>query len=60
MIYGYINDKYKNKYPRLAMVSIMSVNLLAVPLLLLLAILRNKKFDKEEKIKEQNEELKEI
>ena len=60
VIYGYINDKYKSIYPRLAMVSIMSINLLAVPLLLLLAILRNKKFDKEEKNKEQREELNNI
>jgi len=60
MIYGYINDKYKNKYPRLAMVSIMSVNLLAVPLLIILAILRNKKFDEEEKNKDKSEELNDI
>ena len=60
MIYGYINDRYKNIYPRLAMVSIMSVNLLAVPLLLFLAVLRNKKFDEEEKNKEQTEELNDI
>ena len=60
VIYGYINDKYKSIYPRLAMVSIMSINLLAVPLLLLLAVLRNKKFDKEEKSKEQREELNDI
>ena len=60
MIYGYINDRYKSKYPRLAMVSIMSINLFAVPLLLFLAILRNKKFDKEEKNQEQKEELVDI
>ena len=60
MIYGYINDMYKNKYPRLAMVSIMSVNLLAVPLLITLAILRNKKFDQEEKNKDKSEELNDV
>jgi hypothetical protein len=60
MIYGYINDKYKNIYPRLAMVSIMSVNFLAVPLLLFLAILRNKRFDEEEKNKEKTEELNDV
>ena len=60
MIYGYINDKYKNIYPRLAMVSIMSVNFLAVPLLLFLAILRNKKFDEEEKNSEKTEELNDV
>ena len=60
MIYGYINDIYKNKYSRLAMVSIMSINLLAVPLLFLLAVLRNKKFDEEEKNKEQCEELNDV
>ena len=35
------------------MVSIMLLQLLAVPVLILLAILRNKKFDEEEKLKEQ-------
>ena len=60
MIYGFINDKFKNKYPWLAMVSMMSLNLFAVPLLIFLAILRNKKFDEEEKRKEQLEELKEV
>jgi hypothetical protein len=52
-IYGYINDRYKDKYPWLAMVSIMLLQLVAVPVLILLAILRNKKFDEEEKLKEQ-------
>lgn len=52
-IYGFINDRYKDKYPWLAMVSIMLLQLLAVPVLILLAILRNKKFDEEEKLKEQ-------
>ena len=49
MLYGYINDRYKNIYPRLAMVSIMSIQLIAVPLLIILAILRNKKFEENEK-----------
>ena len=52
-IYGYINDRYKDKYPLLAMVSIMLLQIVAVPVLILLAILRNKKFDEEEKLKEQ-------
>ena len=60
MIYGTINGKYKNKYPWLAMVSVLSLNLVAVPLLILLAILRNIKFDEEEKRKEQSEELNDI
>ena len=60
MIYGMINDKFKLKYPWLAMVSMMSLNLLALPLLIFLAILRNKKFDEEEKRKEQKEELNEM
>ena len=42
------------------MVSIMSVNLLAVPLLIILAVLRNKKFDEEEKNKDKSEELNDI
>ena len=60
MIYGIINDKFIDKYPWLAMVSMMSLHLFAVPLLILLAILRNKKFDEKEKTKEQSEELKEM
>ena len=47
MIYGLINDSFKNKYPWLAMFCIMSLNLIAIPLLIHLAILRNKKFDEE-------------
>ena len=60
MIYGIINDKFSDKYPWLAMISMMSIHFIAVPLLALLAVLRNKKFNEEEKIKEQNEELKEL
>ena len=55
-IYGIINDRYKDKYPSLAMICIMSLQFIAVPLLILLAILRNKKFDEEEKNKEDKEE----
>ena len=47
MVYGVINDEFKNKYPWLAMCCIMSLNLIAVPLLIYLAILRNKNFDEE-------------
>ena len=60
MIYGIINDKYKDKYPCLAMVSMMSLHLIAVPVLIVLAILRNRKFDEKENRKEQSEELKEM
>ena len=60
MIYGIINDKFIDTYPWLAMVSMMSIHLIAVPLLALLAFLRNKKFDEMEKRKEQSEELKEL
>ena len=58
-LYGVINDRYKHKYPWLAMVSVMSLQFVAVPLLISLAILRNKKFDEEEKLKkdEMEEEL---
>ena len=52
-IYGFINDRYKDKYPWLAMFSIMLLQLIAVPVLILLAILRNKRFDELEKLKEQ-------
>ena len=52
IIYGIIDDKFKDIYPWLPMCSIMSINLLAVPLLICLAILRNKKYDEEEKKKE--------
>ena len=54
LLYGIINDKYKEKYPSLAMICIMSLQFIAVPLLSLFAYLRNKKFD--EKEKELNEE----
>lgn len=57
IIYGMINDKYKKKFPSFAMICIMSGNLLAVPLLILLAILRNKKFDEKDKNKENDIEL---
>ena len=55
MIYGMINDKFKEKYPWLAMCCIMSLNFVAVPLLIYLAILRDKKFDKEENEKSEKE-----
>ena len=58
MVYGVINDKFKNKYPWLAMCCIMSLNLIAVPLLIYLAILRNRKFDEEKK--EENDKEKEL
>ena len=60
MIYGLINDRFIDIYPWLAMFSIMSLHLIAVPLLIILAIIRNRKFDEEEKRKEQREELNEI
>ena len=52
-LYGVINDRYKFIYPWLAMVTVMSLQFVAVPLLISLAILRNKKFDEEEKFKVQ-------
>ena len=58
MVYGVINDEFKDKYPWLAMCCIMSLNLIAVPLLIYLAILRNKKFD--EKDKKDNDKGKEL
>ena len=61
MVYGVINDTFKEKYPWLAMCCIMSINLIAVPLLIYLAILRNRKFDEEkDKEKENEKELIEI
>lgn len=60
MIYGIINDIFIDTYPWLSMFSIMSLHLIAVPLLFILAIIRNRRFDEEEKSKEQREELKEI
>ena len=59
LLYGMINDKFKDRYPWMAMVCIMSLELAAVPLLSVLAIIRNKKFDEEEKLKkkEEGEEL---
>ena len=59
LLYGMINDKFKDRYPWMAMVCIMSLEFVAVPLLSILAILRNRKFDEEEKLKkkEEGEEL---
>lgn len=57
LLYGIINDKYKDKYPWLAMFSIMSLQFFAIPFLSLLAVLRNRKFDEEEKLKEEGQEL---
>ena len=56
-LYGVINDKYKNKYPWLAMVSVMSLQFFAVPFLIILAILRNRKFKEKEKEENYEEEL---
>lgn len=56
IIYGIINDKVKDKYQWLPMCCIMSINFLAMPFLIWLAILRNKKIDEEEKIKENKNE----
>ena len=60
MIYGIINDRFKEKYPWLAMCCIMSLNFIAVPLLIYLAILRNKKFDEENDKNENERELVEV
>ncbi len=56
LLYGMINDRYKDRYPNMAMVCIMSLEFLAVPFLCVLAYLRNKKFDEEEKNKEEKAE----
>ena len=56
LLYGIINDRYKDRYPNLAMICIMSLEFLAVPPLCILAYLRNKKFDEEEKKKEEKAE----
>ena len=56
LLYGLINDRYKDRYPNMAMVCIMSLEFLAVPFLCVLAYLRNKKFDEEEKKKEKKAE----
>ena len=57
LLYGIINDRYKERYPNLAMLCIMSLEFLAIPFLCILACLRNKKFDEEEKNKDKGEEL---
>ena len=56
LLYGIINDRYKDKYPNLAMLCIMSLEFLAIPFLCILAYLRNKKFDEEEKNNEEKEQ----
>jgi MFS family permease len=57
LLYGIINDRYKDKYPWMAMFCIMILEFIAVPILSILAYLRNKKFDEEEKLKEEGQEL---
>lgn len=58
LLYGIINDKYKETIPNMAMICIMSLEFVAIPFLCILAYLRNKKFDEEEKKQEDNcEEL---
>ena len=58
LLYGIINDKYKEVYPNMAMICIMSLEFAAIPFLCALAYLRNKKFDEEEKKEEdKGEEL---
>ena len=61
-LYGVLNDRYKNKYKWLAMFSIMCIQFVAVPVLIFLAILRNREFDRQEKLLEEqaNEEELEI
>ena len=56
LLYGIINDRYKERYPNLAMLCIMSLEFLAIPFLCILACLRNKKFDEEEKNKQDKEQ----
>ena len=56
LLYGVINDRYKDKISNLAMLCIMSLEFLAIPFLCILAYLRNKKFDEEEKNKEDKEQ----
>ena len=53
-LYGVINDKYRDQYPWLAMVSVMSLQFVAVPFLIILAILRNRRFKDEESRRETN------
>ena len=56
LLYGVINDRYKDKISNLAMLCIMSLEFLAIPFLCILAYLRNKKFDEEEKNREDKEQ----
>lgn len=49
MLYGIINDKYKEKYPWLAMFCMMSILLLAEPFLIILAKIRSNRFYAESK-----------
>lgn len=51
VLYGVVNDRYKNKYPFLAMLCMEAIHVVAIPFLGIMAILRNRKFDMEEKQK---------
>lgn len=50
IFYGVINDKYKSKYPKLALIGLMGMLFIALPFLIIMALLRDKKI-KEEKMK---------
>ena len=48
LVYGIINDKFKDRYPSLAMFCLMFILVLALPLMCLMAYLRNRVFDEKE------------
>lgn len=56
-LYGYINDRTKDYNPRIAMRCTMGFQFVAIPLLAILAVWRNKRFDELEKSKEEGQEL---
>lgn len=56
-LYGKINDIFLERNKRIAMIVCMSFHFVAVPLLIILAILRNKNIDDGDKKKEEEQEL---
>lgn len=53
VLYGVVNDRFKSRYPYLAMLTMESIHVVAVPFLGIMAVIRNRKFDLEEKKKKE-------
>ena len=59
VFYGVVNDIFKDTYPHMAMLCLMSIHVLGIPTLCYMAYKRNQKFDLEAKLEEEGKELEE-